>query len=122
VITAGQIGRIPSVHKLLKPIFSDAVPLESIPVEEDPVVVAKKVKDFTPPPVINFMLVFFTGLELVAWTVTFGNNLGNIINHETTDESSKTSVKLAAGMIVVWVGAFPEVTSADTQSLLCSSI
>lgn len=121
VVAASAIGHIPAVHKVLKPLFSDAVPLSSIPVEQDLAEVERKVKAFSPPPVVNFMLVFFTGLELVAWTVIFGNHLGDTVNHETAGAASRNNVLLAGGMIVVWVSAFPVMTSADPSSASSST-
>lgn len=119
LIIAHEIGRLPVVNKFLKSVFTDSIPLASVPGDVDRAHVEKKVKEFTSPLWINFLLVFFTGLELLAWTVVFGDSLGKVLDQDVPDETLKKSTKLAAGMILVWVSA--SLLFALTGSSVCSS-
>jgi len=103
LIVGHEFGRIPIVKKLFKAIFSDTIPLKDVPGDVDRDDVEKKVKEFTPPSFINYLLVLLTGLELLAWTIVFGDSLSIVIHQDVPDQDLKRSTRLSAGMILVWV-------------------
>lgn len=102
IIAASAVTRIPPIKRALDWAFTDTYPLSAVPSNVEPAVAERKAAQFAPAGFLHPLLGFLSGMELLAWTIVFGDELALAINTSTVD--LKTAL-LAGGMVIVWVGS-----------------